>query len=47
MLRMACGVVEVVLSYFGHGEEGAVERLRNSLTVCDYGFASCKLLYGS
>ena len=28
-----CGVVKVMLSFFRHGEEGAVERHRSRLTV--------------
>ena len=28
-----CGVVKVILSFFRHGEEGAVERHRSRLTV--------------
>ena len=28
-----CGVVKVILSFFCHGEEGAVERHRSRLTV--------------
>ena len=28
-----CGVVKVILCFFRHGEEGAVERHRSRLTV--------------
>jgi len=33
LTTVLCGVVKVILSFFRHGEEGAVERHRSRLTV--------------